>query len=248
MKKSAWFASVILALTALSFLLYFLQYYLFHRTEDTFFYMLQDTAFLPVQVLLVTVILNALMNRREKSSLLSKMNMVIGAFFSEVGMTLLHDFSRLDLNTEVLRSLFTAPDGWSGKSLAQAKKAVMDHRYRIQAGPEELEGLQRFLVAKRSFLVGLLENSNLLEHESFTEMLWAVFHLAEELSMRTEIRDLPATDLAHLAGDITRAYRRIVLEWIDYVTHLKKEYPYIFSLVRRVNPFNPDGSPIVRSE
>jgi len=247
MKKSAWFASVVLALTALSFLLYFIQYYLFHRTEDTFFYMLQDSAFLPVQVLLVTVILNALLNKREKRSLLRKMNMVIGAFFSEVGLTLLHDFSRLDQNTEDLRSLFTAPDVWSDKALPQAKKAVMEHRYRIQAGPEDLEGLKRFCIEKRSFLVGLLENSNLLEHESFTEMLWAVFHLAEELSLRTNISDLPPTDLAHLAGDMTRAYRRIVLEWIDYVGHLKKEYPYIFSLVQRMNPYNPDGSAVVRS-
>jgi len=31
-------------------------------------------------------------------------------------------------------------------------------------------------------LLGLLGNPNLLEHDSFTDLLWAVFHLMEELS------------------------------------------------------------------
>jgi hypothetical protein len=40
------------------------------------------------------------------------------------------------------------------------------------------------LLSKRDFLVALMENPNLLEHESFTDLLWAVFHLVEELAVR----------------------------------------------------------------
>lgn len=45
--------------------------------------------FLPLEVLLVTLILHQLLNYRDKRSRLRKLNMVIGAFYSEVGRRLL---------------------------------------------------------------------------------------------------------------------------------------------------------------
>jgi hypothetical protein len=37
-----------------------------------------------------------------------------------------------------------------------------------------------------------------------------------------------------------------VLEWLSYMHHLRKTYPYLFSLSMRTNPFNPDASPVVK--
>lgn len=63
MKFSKWYLWLTILLAAFSF--YLAQVMIFHRPHDTFFYMLQDLAFVPVQVLLVTLILNDLMARRE---------------------------------------------------------------------------------------------------------------------------------------------------------------------------------------
>ena len=88
----------------------------------------------------------------------------------------------------------------------------------------------------------LLENPNLLEHETFTELLWAVFHLAEELSHRESVEGLTTADYQHLAGDIKRAYELLIREWVIYMKHLKTSYPYLFSLAMRTNPFDPNAS------
>jgi len=61
-----------IALVAISAVFYLIQVTIFHRTEDTFFYMLQDIAFVPVQVLLVTLFLNQLLTMREKRALLKR--------------------------------------------------------------------------------------------------------------------------------------------------------------------------------
>ena len=106
--------------------------------------------------------------------------------------------------------------------------------------------LKVFLVGKRGFLLRLLENPNLLEHERFTELLWAVFHLVEELEYREDLANLPKTDLAHLEGDVLRVYRLLLTEYLFYLNHLKDDYPYLFSLAMRLNPFNPNASPVVR--
>lgn len=95
-------------------------------------------------------------------------------------------------------------------------------------------------------MLRLLENPNLLEHEKFTELLRAVFHFTEELEERVDLNELPETDKMHLSGDIKRAYVHLVNQWIDYMKYLKDNYPYLFSLAIRINPFDKEASPIVR--
>ncbi len=45
---------------------------------------------------------------------------------------------------------------------------------------------------------------------------------------------------------MTRVYSQAVIEWLVYMQHLKKKYPYLFSLAMRTNPFDTNASPIVR--
>jgi hypothetical protein len=39
--------------------------------------------------------------------------------------------------------------------------------------------------------------------------------------------------------DIRRAYHLLLREWLGYMAHLHADYPYLFSLAVRTNPFNP---------
>jgi len=106
--------------------------------------------------------------------------------------------------------------------------------------------LKEFLAARRQFLLALLENPNLMEHDRFTDMLWAVFHLAEELEARDDFGKLPESDLRHLAGDVERAFSAVSQEWVLYAEHLKTNYPFLFSLVSRTHPFREKAEPVVR--
>jgi hypothetical protein len=80
----------------------------------------------------------------------------------------------------------------------------------------------------------------------FTETLRTVFHLTEELERRSGAGELPPTDLSHINGDLVRVYRNISIQWVDYMKYLKKNYPYLFSLAIRTNPFDQEASVIVR--
>jgi hypothetical protein len=75
-----------------------------------------------------------------------------------------------------------------------------------------------------------------MEHERFTDLLWAVSHLEEELAARRSLEGLPPSDLAHLAGDAERAYGRLLAQWLEYMIHLQRFYPYLFSFAARTNP------------
>jgi len=235
-----------LLLILLSIFFYVIHYLLFKDAHHIFIYLVGDIAFVFIEVLLVTLIIHQILSEREKRAIFKKLNMVIGAFFSEAGTPLLKYFHVFDANAEQTSSHLIVSDDWSLEHFILIKKVLQSHDYKIDSQAGDLEGLKDFLVDKRGFLLRLLENPNLLEHENFTELLWAVFHLAEELSHRKTVKKLPDTDYKHLAGDITRAYRLLMRQWLDHMEHLKNDYPYLFSLAIRTNPFNPDASPEVK--
>jgi hypothetical protein len=239
MKKLNWRLAICILLIIFSAVCYTLQIRLFHAPRDTFFYMLQDLAFVPIQVLIVTLFIDELLSVREKRSLLKKMNMVIGAFFSEVGQPLLSRFARFDPAADDLsRDLVFNPQ-WKPADYARHARNIAARSVDLDIARGDLAELKNFLTTDRDFLLILLENPNLLEHESFTNLLWAVFHLTEELSARTDVHNLTPADAAHLAHDIKRAYTLLLTQWLAYVQHLQADYPFIFSLVSRTNPFDP---------
>ena len=226
-----------LGLVALSAALYWVHYLLFHDAHHIWIYLLGDVAFLPIEVLLVTLILHNLLEHRAKRSRLHKLNMVVGAFFSEVGTELAERLTAFDADRAALGADLASAGEWPERRFASTARRLRDAPLALQTPRGDLAGLRAFLVAKRPFLLALLENPNLLD----TDMLWAAFHLTEELARRRDLAAGPDSDREHLAGDIRRAYGRVLAEWLLYLAHLKRDYPYLFSLAVRTNPFDPQA-------
>lgn len=243
----SWRVRLGIGLVAVSLVLYVVHYLIFHDFHHIAIYTVHDIAFLPLEVLLVTMVLHELLERRAKREMLHKLNMVIGAFFSEVGNQLLGMLATFDASSSDARQRLLVRADWTPKQFAAARAALAETEHPIDASAGDLAAVRDFLITKRDFLLRLLENPNLLEHESFTDTLWAVFHLAEELEARPGVTDLPATDLAHLGGDIKRAYSALAGQWVGHLEHLKASYPYLFSLAVRTNPLDPNA-PILVSE
>ena len=241
MKQARWHIILAVILVALSVAVYFFQFYTFHNLRDTFFYMLQDLAFVPIQVLLVMLLLDRLLQKKEKESLLNKLNMTIGVFFSEVGTGLISLFSETEKNISSLRNEMMIDTSWGTKRFDESRKFLKTYTPEVTIDPIMLGRIKDYLMTRRRDLLQLLENPNLLEHETFTDLLWAVFHLTDELHHRASFDSLPDSDLNHLRGDISRAYKLIVSEWLEYMKHLKTGYPYLYSIAVRTNPFDPQA-------
>lgn len=235
-----------LLLVVISIVLYVLNLIIFHDLHDLEFYISIDTAFLPIEILFVVLLIESAISQREKSVLLEKLNMVIGTFFSEMGTDLLGKVSEYDSKSDEIRGKLVVTDQWTDEEFQSAAESIKNYSYVLDIGHDPqsvvfLQKLKDFLKDERPFLLALLENPNLLEHESFTELLRAVFHLTEELEKRKDIAKLPVTDYHHLKGDTERVYGLLISEWLLYMEHLMNNYPYLFSLAMRVNPFDPNA-------
>ncbi len=245
MRRYLNFIILAIGLIAISGLVYFVHFLIFRDVHHIFIYLVGDLAFLPLEIFLVVIVIERVLARREKQAIMQKLNMVVGAFFSEMGAELLQRLlGCFEKGNDISRHL-AVKQNWTR---ADFKKAMAFARA-IEAEPSchniDLEELKTFLIRKRQFLLALLENPNLLEHERFTDLLWATFHLTEELEVRESLTDIPEADIKHIAGDIQRVYRQLIVEWLSYVEHLKSRYPYLFSLVARMHPFQECPSPVV---
>jgi len=246
MKSFRWEILLGMCLIALSAVFYFIHFIIFKDPHHIFIYLLGDIAFVPVEVLLVTIIIHRLLEKREKQHKLEKLNMVIEVFFSEIGSRLLLYFSDCDSGMKDIRNQLMVTTRSTDREFQAIHNRFKKYNYTIDIHKINRADLTEFLTRNREFLLRLLENPVLLEHESFTDLLRAVFHLTEELTSRKGSDHLPDSDLQHLSGDIKRAYSQLVFEWINYMKYLKRDYPYLYSLAVRLNPFDQNASPLVQ--
>jgi len=186
------------------------------------------------------------LGRKEAAARNKKVNMIVGVFFSETGVPLIRKLSGAVSGCDVLSASLLVQPGWSEGDFLDAKKRLGNQNFEIEIHSVDLPGVHQLLRENRTLLVQLLQHPVLFEHETFTDLLNAVFHLEEELAAREGFGELPESDLNHLAGDTKRVMSLIVIQWLDYMLHLETHYPYLFSLAVRTNPFCTTSSPVVR--
>ena len=245
MRKYTWQIRLGIVLVCVSLLIYAVKLTVLQNTRDTLNYIFNSFGFLPISVFIVTIVINELLAIRARSQRLEKLNMVIETFYSEVGTELLTYLSDCDPGIDTVRKRMIVTGEWRDDDFSALNRFMAEYTFDIDPRKVDMNGVSGFLKERRNFLLRLLENPVLLEHQSFTEVLRSVFHLTEELNRRTDPSSLPDSDLDHLKGDLLRVYKNLALQWVDYVRYLKRNYPYLFSLAMRTNPFDQNASVIV---
>jgi voltage-gated potassium channel len=195
---------------------------------------------------LVTGLTQAFLQRRQLLLNRQRIHMLTGVFFTEAGNELLRLFSGYDPGITEFRKDFLVTAEWTAEQFRQLKKRLETHKFEVETTRVNLDKLYSVLQQKGDLLVRELESADLTENESFSELLWAIVHLRDELAARKTLGNLPPSDTAHLVNDIKRAYSQLVMEWIDHLQFLKARYPFLFSLALRTNPFVENPSVIVK--
>ena len=214
---------IFLVLTSIT--IYAIKLTVLNNLESTENYIFNSLGFLPINVLLVTIVLNSLLSVRARREKLEKLSVVIGTFFSEVGTALLTLFSNHDPGIGAIKNDLVVTSDWEPEEFDRVDAKLRTYRCAVDVDEIDLVALRDFLKQKRDFLLRMLENPIMLEHESFTEVLRATFHLA---------------------GDINRVYGLLVRQWLEYMAYMKRNYPYLFSLTMRTNPFDETATPLVQ--
>lgn len=195
---------------------------------------------------IVASITDLFVKRREELIRLQKLNMVTGLFFSELGNGLLRRFVQLDPEISTLHLVLKISNEWGDEDFEKANRGLSSHNFVIDSRRGDLSKIREYLLSQANMLLRLLENPIVHEHGTFSDLLRAIFHLRDELMNRSDLYDLPDSDIKHLEGDIVRIYKLLVSEWVRYMSYLKSNYGYLFSLAIRLNPFDLEANAVVK--
>lgn len=240
-KKSRYKLVVGIVLLTISIALYIAEIVFFRNPEETLFLTFQDLAFLPVSVLLISYILEKHLRNKELEEKYQKLQIVVSAFYGDLGSDLIRRFGTFCTNLPDFLQNINFEEELKQKEKKKVLEYIKNFDYEIDIHKGDLEELKEYLLAQKSYIVRMFESPNLIEHDRFTDMLWAVYHVIDELEHRPLLSELPKNDLIHLSMDIKRAYPLLILEWYEYMTYLKKAYPYLFSLASRRSPFEDNS-------
>jgi hypothetical protein len=237
-KRLSWETTVALGLFLASVVLYVIHFACFRDWQYLWLSSLTNLAFLPISVLVVTVIIGRLLSARERAMRRDKLRMLISVFFSSLGNRLLEILFRCDSSAPHFHQHLRMPEPRAGMRPVNVKLVVTGHSHTVSVEHADLEELRTLLTHKMDILLRLLENPSLHEHESFAELLRTVFHLTEELSLKEDFYEVSHADIEHLTADVNRCYGLLVQEWSDYLYYLEANYPYLFSLAIRTSPLS----------
>ncbi|WP_434799427.1 hypothetical protein [Terrisporobacter vanillatitrophus] len=228
MKNKKYYIVVSLILVGLSVIMFLIHYLVFGQAVNTAYYSLMNLCFIPVNSLVVTLILERLIDYKAKQERMEKLSMLIGLFFTEVGYKLMHLIIKADKGGKNSITSFN--------NLDEVKNQVEIHNYNIDIEDIDLDKIMDILLENSNLLVNLISNENITEHEIFTDLLMSVIHLRDEIVFYKNDKN-NQLDLSHLKKDILRVYKNIAMQWVDYLKYLNKSYPFLYNNAIRLNPF-----------
>ena len=226
-----------ISLIALSLVLHYAHYLIFKDLHHTLVFLVGDIAFVPMDVFFTTVVLDKLLESREKNHLLEKLNMIIGIFYTEIGTKLLANIVNGDDNISDLRQDSCKDKVVEKICFEKLNDDIQKHNYKINASKLDLGVLKSILDDNRDLLITLISNESVLDHETFTETIMSLMHLKEELNSRYSTR-IEEYEIEHIQKDIEIAYKYLTIEWSKYMTYLKNNYPALFLKALINNPFD----------
>lgn len=229
-----------IVLIALSAFLYFLHYEIFHDLHHTLIFLFEDIAFIPIDVFFTALVIEKFLDKRDISHKLEKLIIIKGVFFSELGDEILKEFAKCDKNVKLISDEAHISKEWGKEEFRKLEKLLKEYDFEVEVENLDIEKVSKILNDKKDFIISIITNPTLMEHESFSDMAISLFHLRDELQDRYFKMEYECGcyDRQHLAKDIKVSYRLMVNGWVMYMKHLKEEYPQLFVKEMINNPFD----------
>lgn len=208
---------LILLLLCASALLYAIHYLIFRDLHHLAIFGLHELAFVPLEVILVTLGLDQLVEKTHREEAGSKVSIIETLYFNESGGTMLRYLTSFDPDAARLRELLQVTEDWHSSDFRQAIRQLKSYPFLLDLDRIDFFGLHYHLSQRHEYYRSMLENPALTQSEAFTEMIMKIYLLWEELDGRTNLYQLPEKDRNYLAELLHEIYRELTEYWLDNV-------------------------------
>ncbi|MGL5616686.1 MAG: hypothetical protein ACRDD2_10745 [Sarcina sp.] len=228
---------IIVGIIVSAIFLYLTDYLIFRNFRDTISSLIQGLAFIPIQLFLNTILINWVVEKQDEIKNSKKINVIIGVFFNENGNKILERLVEFDGSIEKFLIEIKGIECLEKECLEIFRDKVREYNPDVEVTFEKLIEMNKILNCTRDNMTNLLANSFLKDDDDFTEALMELIHLNDELNLR-DLENLENYEMNHLKEDIAEAYKKLTIQWCEYMIHLYDFYPQLFNLAAIKAPFD----------
>ncbi|MDD5922790.1 MAG: hypothetical protein PUC44_06395 [Eubacteriales bacterium] len=219
-------STLVLILAAVSAGIYALQILFFHDPGTTFFYIFQDLAFIPISIAITTVVVGSIMDERSKRDSRAKTRMLMGTFFSGIGAKLMVVLLRAADHTIAAKDAMASC--YSRVPEEERIERIRQTDFNITLDQETYDQTRELLEGWETELMILSSNPLLLEHETFTELLFGLFQLMDEFRLRGNYENLNEDAVSHMGEDFSRVLRLLLLCAFENRKYTQENFPVFY--------------------
>jgi len=237
MKRRLTTTRLIYLMLALSAAAYTLHYLLFRDLHHILIFFFHDLAFLPLEVVLVSLVFEKLLSRSRSDEYHGKITMLESVFFSESGCDLLLYLHSCDPNGSQLRERLALDACWGKREYAAAAAFLKRYPFKIDSEKLDFYGIHYHLSTRHAYLLKIIDNPALMEHEDFTDLILDIYLLWEELDGHDDLYSLPPDARARLCELVNSIYTLLTDEWLDNARNIQEHQPARLNKIIQSNPF-----------
>ncbi len=228
---------LIVVLVICSLITYALHYLIFRDFHHIAIFFVHDLAFLPLEVILVSLGLDRLIESTHENEVKSKMSIIETLFFNESGSHILRYLIRFDPNAERLSAMLDLNMEWRSSQYAAAERQLKLYPFELDTEKLDFYGIHYHLNERMDFYRNILENPAMTQSNQFTEMVMNIYLLGEELEDRTDLYDLSAEDRRFLGDLVRQIYRELTEYWLDNAYNHSLHNKHRLHRLVATNPF-----------
>lgn len=231
-KTSSYYFHIAISLILLSVLLFAFHFLIFKNFENTMYYSTMNICFIPLNTLFVSVVFENLVNQREKKEKMSKLNMLVGLFFVEMGFEVLKILSDGDDKIEdILKETHFSKD------LGQF---LISYDYKLNLEVIDKDALSNLFTKNINLITTLVSNETVLDKETFFNLLIAILGFRGSLVFRNN-KTFSNKDMNNISKSLSKIYKTLVLLWYEYSDYLYSVRPNAYSGDLFINPFGKNS-------
>lgn len=217
---------------------YMLHYILFGNVYDTISVILLTLGYVPIGILYEMAIVNKILQSKEQSKITRKKNVILSSFFYQVGTEMLIFFIESDEKIIELEKYYSINLDWEVENFQILRSVFEEYSCSINIDKIDFKVLSESLISNGKFLLELISNSAFEEQKDVNEMIMSLLHLRDELSCRWKEVALEEYLKEHIVDDMSKCYKLLLLNWVDYMEDMKGFYPSLYVRTLINSPFN----------
>lgn len=231
----------LIPMISISLSIYILHYLIFKNEIATISGIILSLAYVPIGVIYEVLVIDKIIEKKQKISQEKKYNIVKGSFFHEIGDDILSILVLVDNNVnEIVLSIKEEIEA-DDDNLGALKEKIYNYECNLDMSKIEKVSLAKLLEEKDMILLNFILNPFSKDYDNFNNMIIELLHLRDELNPSGKCSGEYCSKKLSIDYNINESicyiYKLLLIEWYLYMKQLKIIYPELFIRELKNSPF-----------